>query len=132
MKVFVDANVLFSASNDASNIHHFLRLLHKKHRLLTSQYAHMEAERNILLKRPQWQDTFLDLASWHEIVADAPLRAKVQLTEKDRPILGAAIAAGCHYLLTGDKRDFGHLYGEEIEGVKIVSTLMLAEIVLGR
>ena len=38
-----------------------------------------------------------------------------------------AIAARCDYLLTGDKRDFGHLYGKTIGGVEIVSYMMLAE-----
>ena len=45
----------------------------------------------------------------------------VKLAEKDLPILCGAIAARADYLLTGDKKDFGHLAGRTIGGVKIVS-----------
>ena len=54
----------------------------------------------------------------------------VKLADKDRPILCGAIAARADYLLTGDKRDFGHLFGRTISGVKIVSVqLLLADLI---
>lgn len=130
MRIFADANVLFSASNAASNIHAFLHLLHDQHELVTSPYAFHEAERNIVLKRPQWVEVFQTLAPWFLLVEDAPLKIDIALVEKDRPILGAAIFARCDYLLTGDKKDFGHLYGKQAGGVTIVSYTMLAEILL--
>ena len=51
----------------------------------------------------------------------------VDINKKDIPILGGAIANKATYLLTGDKKDFGELWGREVQGVKIVSPRMLAE-----
>lgn len=54
----------------------------------------------------------------------------VTLADKDRPILCGAISGSADYLLTGDKRDFGHLFGKTVRGVKIVSVqLLLAELI---
>ncbi len=130
MKIFLDANVLFSASNGKSNIHRFLNFLQKHYTLFTSPYAFSEAERNILLKRPEWEGNFKKLIKKIAIVSDAALRMDVKLIDKDRPILGAAIAAKCDYLLTGDKKDFGHLYGGRFRGVTVVNYMMLLELAL--
>ena len=102
MKVFLDANILFSASFPKSLLADFLSGLERHAVLLTNAYAKTEAERNIA----------------------------VELAEKDRPILCGAIAAHADYLLTGDKKDFGHLYGNTVRGVKIVSVqLLLADLI---
>ena len=131
MSVFLDANILFSASN--SNLHRFLIWLHNSNEILvTSRYAFSEAERNILAKRSEWHQDYLTLISDVKIVAEAVLTIDVGLPDKDRPILGAAIQAECEYLLTGDKRDFGHLYGQTLSGVTVVSVLQLAEIMLAK
>jgi hypothetical protein len=47
--------------------------------------------------------------------------------EKDRPILASAIAGECAYLVTGDRKDFGHLFGQTIEGVCILPPSDIAE-----
>ena len=44
----------------------------------------------------------------------------VELPDKDRPVLLAAIGVGATHLLTGDFRHFGPLFGESIEGVLIL------------
>ena len=36
--------------------------------------------------------------------------------------------AFARYFATGDRRDFGHLYGEIVQGVEVISLLRLAEI----
>jgi predicted nucleic acid-binding protein len=57
------------------------------------------------------------------IVSDANLKfipADIELAQKDRPILAAAIAASVNYLVTGDKNHFMHLYNHRIAGVTIV------------
>ena len=130
MKIFLDANVLFSASNPVSNIHRFIVLLSDKHQLVTSDYAHEEARRNIQAKRAQWYSTFSDIETKILRLPSAPLIRNIELVEKDRPILGAAIAHQCDYLLTGDKKDFGHLYGKRIGGMTVVDYVTLAEVVL--
>jgi predicted nucleic acid-binding protein len=53
-----------------------------------------------------------------------------RLAEKDQPILSGAIAGGADYLLTGDKKDFGPLFGKTVHGVKIVNVqMLLAELI---
>jgi hypothetical protein len=130
VRIFLDANVLFSASNVGSALHAFVHRLCEAHTVVTSFYALDEARRNVTIKRPGWLDDFKGLTRCVECVLDAPLRFDVVLAEKDRPILGAAIAAGCDYLLTGDKKDFGHLYNKEIGGVTVVSYTALAQKIL--
>ena len=44
----------------------------------------------------------------------------VRIDSKDRAILLAAIRGKADYLLTGDGRHFGHLYGKRIEGVMVL------------
>jgi predicted nucleic acid-binding protein len=51
---------------------------------------------------------------------DLKLLAGVRLDSKDRPILLAAIHGEADFLLTGDARHFGHLYGKRIEGVMVL------------
>ncbi len=127
MNIFLDANVLFSASNTQSSLCLFLHYLRLRATLLTSFYVENEAARNIARKRPQWEKGYAELMQHVALVADSMLEEPVHLSEKDRPVLGAAVAARCHYLLTGDKRDFGHLYGKIVGGVEIVSYSMLAQ-----
>ena len=45
---------------------------------------------------------------------------RIRLDPKDQPILLAAIYGKADYLLTGDVRHFGHLYGKRIEGVRVL------------
>jgi predicted nucleic acid-binding protein len=130
LSVFLDANVLFSGSREGSDLFRFLVWLDEKERLVTSRYVREEAERNILLKRADWHESFQELLLHIELIMDAPLFVEAGLPDKDKPVLGAAIAAKCAYLVTGDKKDFGHLYGKTIGGVTVVSVLELAKIML--
>lgn len=132
MSIFLDANILFSGSNKHSNLNRLLIWLNSREVLVTSPYALSEAERNILLKRPDWHETFNALRSFVGFVPEAALSLDVGLPDKDKPILGSAIGAKCKYLVTGDKQDFGHLYGKTVGGVRVVSVLELAEIMLGK
>lgn len=130
MSVFLDANILFSGSNPKSNLYRFLTWLQAHEALVTSAYAASEAERNILVKRPDWHATYIDMMKNIAITPEAPLQIDAGLPDKDKPILGAAIAAKSVYLLTGDKRDFGHLYGQTIEDVTIIDVLEFTKIML--
>ena len=128
MRVFLDANVLFSASNSGSNIARLLQLLVEKSSAVTSDSAIEEARRNVELKRPAWSENFQQLVAKVEVVASIKFEIDVSLTEKDLPILCTAIHAGCEMLVTGDKRHFGHLYGQSISGTRVITLLQLAEI----
>jgi hypothetical protein len=43
------------------------------------------------------------------------------LALKDAPIMAAAVACAADILVTGDRRDFGHLFGKNVEGVHVLS-----------
>ena len=128
MRVFLDANVIFSASNAGSNISRLLQLLFERGQAVTSDYALEEARRNIQLKRPNWSHGFDALLPSIEIVSSVQFSLPVDLPDKDLPILCTAIRSNCELLATGDKRDFGQLYGKTVHGVSIVSLLRLAEL----
>ena len=100
------------------------------HQLVTSDYAYEEARRNIQAKRAQWYSTFSNIETKILQFPSAPFTHDIDLVKKDRPILGAAIAHQCDYLLTGDKKDFGHLYGQKIGSVTVIDYVTLAEVVL--
>lgn len=120
-RVFLDANVLFSAAwLEGSGLARLWRLPGAT--LLSSRLAVAEAERNLDSdeRRARLQSLVAKLT-----LVDAPpeaaLPAGVQLVAKDAPILLAAVEAGASHLLTGDQRHFGHLYGKSISGVKILT-----------
>jgi uncharacterized protein len=118
MRVFLDANVLFSAAyRQGSGL---LRLWHVGATVLTSGYAAEEARRN--LESQEARSRLDDLLKRTQLVPEAPsesLPARVGLAEKDQPILRAAIAARADSLVTGDLRDFGSLFGKRVRGVRI-------------
>ena len=127
MRVFLDANVLFSAGNAGSRIAQMVEVLIEYAEPVTDALAKAETQRNVLLKRPAWIGRLDALFNRIELAPSALFELPVTLSEKDRPILCAAIGSRCHYLLTGDVRDFGHLFGTEVHGVTIVTPMQLAE-----
>lgn len=122
-RVFLDANVLFSAAyTDDSRLQEVWRL--SAVALFTSTFALEEARRNLQLHNPAGLALLGRLASGLTVtpgVAVGALPEEVELLDKDRPILLAAIHSGCSHLLTGDKRHFGALYGRKIQGVLIIT-----------
>ena len=119
LRVFLDANVLFSAAYRESA---GLQALWKQSgvELITSGYAAEEARRN--LDTPERRSRLEELLAAVRIeleAPDMPLPDGIRLAEKDAPILRAAMAAGATHLLTGDLRDFGHLLGKRVGGLEI-------------
>lgn len=51
---------------------------------------------------------------------DPGAREGIDLPEKDWPILGGAVVAGATHLITGDVRDFGRYFGQELLGVRVL------------
>ena len=130
MRVFLDANILFSASLPGSRTRRFLGTLFKSATCVTNTYAIEEARRNLGEYHPKRIPALMKLVTRCEISRGlAPLPRNV-LPSKDTPILAGAIAAASTHLLTGDERHFGKLWGTTISGVKIVSPRMLAEEIL--
>lgn len=128
MRVFLDANVLFSASNDKSHIGELVSLLIARGYACTSDIALEEAYKNLALKRAHWVNGFKQISQHITRVETVMLDIAVDLDEKDAPLLSAAIHASCDYFATGDKYDFGHLYGQKIKGVEVVTVKRLAEL----
>jgi uncharacterized protein len=116
-RVFLDANVLFSAAYRAgSGLVALWRL--NTPQLRTSAYALSEAERN--LAREDQRRRLAALVRSCEIVPTPSLvrlPPQVILPDNDEPILLAAIAAEATHLLTGDKAHFGRYYGTRLAGV---------------
>ena len=119
-RVFLDANVLFSAAYGSES--GLLKPWRLKGRVLvTSAYARYEARTN--LAQPEQRQRLDRLIRGMEVVAehvDHPLTPGVELPEKDRPILMAAICAKATPLLTGDVTHFGKYYGRAIAGVMLM------------
>jgi uncharacterized protein len=118
-RVFLDANVLFSAAySEASGLTRLWKL--EDVELISSGYALDEALRNIDARehRGRLARLMIDVTVVPEAAAIPAECGKV--AEKDRPILAAAIVAGATYLLTGDLTHFGRLYGKTIGGVTIL------------
>ena len=119
-RLFLDANVLFSAAyrSDAR-----LRELWaaKDVKLVTSSYAVEEARRN--LDSPEQREELEKLMRKMEVLASSPAERPVtiDLPQKDRPILLAAIESKADYLITGDFTHFGKYYGKTVEGVLILT-----------
>ena len=119
-RVFLDANVLFSAAyRPNAGLQRLWRL--RDVALCTSSYAMQEARIN--LASDEQRARLEKLAESLQIVAagDDEISGEFTLPEKDRPILRAAIHAGATHLVTGDVRHFGRYFGKTIQGVKILS-----------
>jgi predicted nucleic acid-binding protein len=121
-RVFLDANVLYSrAYLERSGLARLWTLDDVE--LLTSAYGLEEARRNLAMDRPE-AVTRLERLCKAITTVNAPrglkLPTKVQLDDKDQPILLAAIHGRAHYLLTGDARHFAHLYGKRIAAVLVL------------
>lgn len=132
MKVFLDANILFSGSVSGSKIAKLMEVIQKHGECVTNLYAVEEARKNIERKKYgsiQGLELLLkDISISNELVLVVP----VELKSKDIPILGGAIALQCTHLLTGDKKDFGFLFGKQVENVLVVSPRLLAEEMVAR
>ena len=110
MRLFLDANVLFTAAHNPRGKAALVMELGKRGHfaLATSAYASEEAHRNLARKFPESLSRFdaqlqgVRLVSHH---ADRPFPP--DLAEKDRPVFQAAAAWRATHLLTGDSRDFG-------------------------
>jgi predicted nucleic acid-binding protein len=127
MRIFLDANILFSAAQSHSRMKALLDVLLEQADCLTNEYAAEEARRNLAAKFPDGVKALERLLNKCEMISQLASDVEAGLPLKDVPILGGAIAGHAPHLLTGDERDFGKLWGKTIHGVKILSPRMLVE-----
>jgi predicted nucleic acid-binding protein len=128
MRVFLDANVLFSASHAGSSLAGLVAWLIEDGTAVTSDLAVEEARRNLALKRHLWVPAFDALVPQLELVPSMAFRLPVALADKDVPLLCAAIRGRCELFVTGDRRDVGDVMDRTVLGVRVVSTLRLAKL----
>lgn len=119
--LFLDANILFSASyRENSGLLKLWQI--KSVKLVSSSYAVEEARRNIdsPSQKERLDKLLKQLTQVFPYHLDIELPEDIELREKDKPILLAAISAKVDFLITGDVRDFGKFFGKKIGGVTIL------------
>ncbi|MFZ4440079.1 MAG: PIN domain-containing protein [Syntrophales bacterium] len=128
MKLFLDANIIFTAAYSAQGISRSLFRLATagKCSLCTSAFAHEEAVRNIHNKAPEKLTDLIVLMKQVEILPEphptwVTWAAALPLVLKDAPVLAAALQGKVDIFVTGDRRDFGNLFGQVLQGVKILT-----------
>lgn len=127
MRLFLDANVLFSAALSPGGVGHALVALGRKGActLVTSAYAAAEAERNVRVKASEALGRFaVVMANVTRVPEASPglvADEGSELPAKDRPILAAAVACGADLLVTGDRRRFGSLFGVSVGRTAVAS-----------
>ena len=129
MRIFLDANILFSAAKSDGAVRRLLELVTAEgHVLCADGYVAEEARRNLAAKGPTGLAVLLDRLEVAPAQADPDSMAAARaLPEKDRPVLVAAARTKCEALVTGDRTHFGAFYGRSLGGVAIHSPRSLAE-----
>jgi predicted nucleic acid-binding protein len=132
-RVFLDANVLFTAAhNPAGKASLLFELARRGHwTLITCQLAYEEARRNVRIKFPTCQPRLNELGRDIRILTQVSrTRCPLDLPAKDQPIFLSALQSGATHLLTGDIKHFGPFMdrASETRGVLIqtVSNFLLS------
>lgn len=128
MRLFLDANVIFTAAHNPAGRSAAIVDLARQGRssLVSSQHAVAEARRNVAIKHaealPRLDATLRHVDLVPEAApADVTWAAEQGLPPKDAPILAAAAASGGDLLVTGDRTHFGVLYGRRLRGVLVLN-----------
>jgi predicted nucleic acid-binding protein len=137
MKLFLDANVIFTAAYSDQGLSRGLCHLAAagKCTLCTSAFAHEEAVRNIQKKAPDKMADLTMLMQQVDILSEPNSKwvnwaAELPLVRKDAPVLAAAIQGKVDVFVTGDRRDFGHLFGQVLQGIRIMTPAHAFEAVM--
>jgi predicted nucleic acid-binding protein len=119
-RIFLDANILFSIAYGSPGLNRLWELAQKKGCVLfASHYVVEEAKRNLLSSEQLRNlEAFLSMAQLVPDI-DPNIPCPIELPEKDRPVLLAAISIKADYLLTGDRMHFGKYFGETVRGIRI-------------
>jgi len=117
MRLFLDANVLFSAAYSPAGRAVALFRLSEIGRctLIASPHVIEEATRNVAIKVPDKAPELARFLTACERAQEAPSNvvswaAAKGLPENDAPVLAAAASCGADMLVTGDRTHFGHLF----------------------
>jgi uncharacterized protein len=135
LRIFLDANILFSAAKSDGAMRRLLAsLLQAGHECWVDGYVVEEARRNLPAEAPVGVPVLDSLVARMSLAAAHPhptaLEPALAVPEKDRPVLAAAIRLQCEALVTGDRTHFGAFYGQTFGGVTIYSPSLLAQALL--
>jgi len=137
MRIFLDANILFSAAKSDGAIRRLLQLLRSSgHTLVADSFVVEEARRNLKRKSSalavEALDKLLTVVEVEPTGTDLPDQAAWLdwLPPKDRPVLAAAAKLQCAALITGDRMHFESGYGKEFASVMVMSAAMAANTLL--
>ena len=119
--LFLDANIIISAAwkdgTEIARIWSFDGI-----QLLTSNYVMGEVSRNLpaidQVERLRRLMLSVRIVSIDESIK---LPEAALLPLKDRPVLIGAVQAGADYLVSGDKKHFGVLFGASVRGTRVIS-----------
>ena len=130
MRIFLDANVLFSAAQTDGAVRKLITRLHESdHQLVADAHVWEEARRNLLARYPSALPALDALTPTIRIFplhgGDRGTRS-LPIDDKDKPVLAAAITLDCQALITGDRTQFGHLFGTAVHRVTIYSPELAA------
>ena len=136
MRVFLDANNLFSAAKSDGAVRALLHLLADRgHTCWVADCVVIEARRNLAAKGGAPLLTLDALLGRLRLAPGVASTEGIEgvdwLAEKDRPVLAAAIRLRCDVLVTGDRAHFGPGYGQSFHGVAVHSPRSLAERLVG-
>jgi predicted nucleic acid-binding protein len=139
VRLFLDANVIFTAAHNPSGRSSALFELasHGRCRLATSPHASAEAERNLRLKYPDAMGRFnvllrLITTEGEAGPSDVAWALEERLPLKDAPVLAAAVACRADVLVTGDRAHFGHLLGRRVRNLHVLTPADALALVLGQ
>ena len=119
-RIFLDANVLFSAAYRAdSGLLAFWKL--RDVELCSSRYAIEEARINLEEEAQRRRLAQLTPALQLFDARERELPSGITLPDKDAPILLAAMEARATHLVTGDVRHFGVYFGKTVHSILIVT-----------
>lgn len=132
MRLFLDANIAFSAALTEGAVRRLLHdLKHGNHILVMDEYVWEEARRNLQIYRPAAIKDLHELAVMVQIAGtetgSLSMNIPPEIPEKDIPVLRSAAANRCDMLITGDRTHFGSYFGKKDAGVTIVSPRQAAE-----
>ncbi len=131
MRLFLDANVLFTAAHNPSGKAALLiELEQHTWAVFSSPFAFEEARRNLERKCPHRLDRLTALAHHMRFVEHRPTQPVPHgLPDKDQPIFQAAVACKATHLLTGDLKHFGHLMDvpDETFGIRVQTVSQFLE-----
>jgi predicted nucleic acid-binding protein len=128
IRVFLDANVLFSAARANSATGRLIAEAGRRAALVYSPDVAEEARRNIQIKRPDAVNELERLIARSEPTDSALFSLGFEMNLNDKAVLCAAIRGGCPYLVTGDTQHFGTLFNQNIQGVTVLSPRQFAEL----